>query len=236
MRNARDGQVYDSELVTDYRLGMDDLERAWRDLEDVCARSLGLPFHAVDLGPMRAVMDIPAELGALWEKRYPVRAIKVDELLFASPQAVAKLVEDRYQGDWPHGWTLLSDPGAGHFSYQLVRGQVALVSDEEPWWDDVEADGSVKAPSLAYPSLAAFLTAVANTLSLTPEAAFEVRWTKRWLRANRRVHLRDEVCRRLRDTWPYPGFPPVVLRASVGDTPLSDVVCPPVYADLFREH
>lgn len=46
----------------------DDLERAWDDFEAVCSRTRGVRFRPVDLAPMRAHMDIPDDVAALWKK------------------------------------------------------------------------------------------------------------------------------------------------------------------------
>lgn len=212
---------------------MTDLERAWNDFEAICTRTLGVRFRPTDLAPMRAHMDIPDDVASLWEKRYPERPIQLDEPLFPRPLTIAKLIVERgHEGYFPRANVLLSDPGAGHYGYHLHRGRIFLLTDEEPLEvDPVQFDG----PELVYPDLVAFVTAVTQTLDLTPESAFETRTTKGWFRTKTTTHFTKELCRKLHSTWRYPGFPPLILRATVGTTNLDDVFPPPEYADLMRE-
>lgn len=208
---------------------MADLERAWDDFEAVCTRTRGIRFRPVDLAPMRAHFDIPDDVASLWQQRYPEQPIQLDELLFPQPLMIAKVIEERYQeGEFPRSNVLCSDPDAGHYSYQLHRGRMFLLSDEElPEGDSLRLDG----PDLAYPDLIAFVIAATQTLSATSESAFETRTKKGWFRTETTRHFDHEFCRKLQATWRYPGFPPLLLRTPA----LSEVIPPPEYADLMRE-
>ena len=178
-------------------------------------------------------MDIPNDVASLWQKRYPERPIQLDEPLFPRPLTIANAVAERYaEGEFPRTNVLCSDPDAGHYSYQLHRRRVFLLSDDEPPAGDfLRLDG----PDLAYPDLVAFIIAVTQTLALRPEFAFETRATKGWFRTKTTVHFNEALCRELQATWRYSGFPPLILRATVGTTALSEVIPPPEYAELMRE-